>query len=191
MVATLRDTWPTLSLSVTAETSQLPLLLRQQSYALLVLDSALGGPSLVGLLRQLRGIRSCQPILVLVSHRLAPALREQLLQAGANMLLSHQVAPTAVVSAVRALLNGVGSGMASVSLVGSRRFEPPTPFSPREVEVLRLVIDDHCNQEIADLLCLSVRTVESHRRALLQKTGAKTLVGLVVQAVRQGWVSVA
>jgi DNA-binding NarL/FixJ family response regulator len=36
-----------------------------------------------------------------------------------------------------------------------------------------------------------VRTVESHRRALLQKTGAKTLVGLVVQAVREGWVAVA
>jgi DNA-binding NarL/FixJ family response regulator len=59
------------------------------------------------------------------------------------------------------------------------------------LDVLRLVVADCCNQEIADRLFLSVRTVESHRRALLQKAGAKTLVGLVVQAMREGWVAVA
>ncbi|GAB2795559.1 DNA-binding NarL/FixJ family response regulator [Hymenobacter luteus] len=48
---------------------------------------------------------------------------------------------------------------------------------------------DCCNQEIADKLFLSVRTVESHRRALLQKAGTKTLVGLVVQAVRERWLA--
>jgi DNA-binding NarL/FixJ family response regulator len=68
---------------------------------------------------------------------------------------------------------------------------PATPLSRRELDVLHLVVADHCNQEIADRLFVSVRTVESHRRALLQKTGAKTLVGLVVQAVREGWVTVA
>ena len=55
--------------------------------------------------------------------------------------------------------------------------------------MLRLVVQDCCNQEIADQLFLSVRTVESHRRALLQKAGVRTLVGLAVQAVKQGWVS--
>ncbi|WP_141765620.1 helix-turn-helix domain-containing protein, partial [Hymenobacter coccineus] len=64
-----------------------------------------------------------------------------------------------------------------------------TPFSPRELEVLRLVVDDYCNREIAGHLYLSVRTVESHRRALLQKSGARTLVGLVAWALRAGMVA--
>ncbi|UOG74640.1 response regulator transcription factor [Hymenobacter tibetensis] len=190
LLTTLRDTWPSLALSVTADAAQLPSLVRQQAYSLLVIDSVLSGPTLLNLLHQLRSIRSCQPVLVLVSHRLAPALRQHLLRAGANALLSCQVAPAAVVAAVSSLLNGSTGGKAS-STSAPRHFQPPTPFSQREAEVLRLVIDDYCNREIADRLCLSVRTVESHRRALLQKTGAKTLVGLVVQAVREGWVGVA
>jgi DNA-binding NarL/FixJ family response regulator len=56
------------------------------------------------------------------------------------------------------------------------------------LQVLSLVVADHCNAEIADKLCLSVRTVESHRRTLLQKAGTKTLVGLAARAVREGWV---
>ena len=42
--------------------------------------------------------------------------------------------------------------------------------------MLRLVVADHCNQEIANSLCLSTRTVESHRRTLLHKAGTRTLV---------------
>ena len=62
-------------------------------------------------------------------------------------------------------------------------------FSPRELEVLRLVVADQCNREIADHLCLSPRTVESHRRTLLHKAGTRTLVGLAARAVREGWVA--
>lgn len=63
------------------------------------------------------------------------------------------------------------------------------PFSSRELEVLRLVVADQCNAEIADNLCVSVRTVESHRRSLLQKAGTHTVAGLVAQALRQGWIA--
>ncbi|MBC8085338.1 MAG: response regulator transcription factor [Hymenobacter sp.] len=190
LLATLHDHWPALSFSITADASQLPPLLRQQSYALVVLDGALGGAGLSGLLRQLRGIRSSQPLLVLTGQRLAPTLRQHLLQAGAGVLLPYHVAPAAVVTAITALLSGATGGMSSPA-AAPRRLAPPTPFSQREVEVLRLVVADYCNQEIADQLYLSVRTVESHRRALLQKAGAKTLVGLAVLAVREGWVGVA
>lgn len=62
-------------------------------------------------------------------------------------------------------------------------------FSPRELEVLRLVVGDYRNEQIADQLCLRVRTVESHRRTLLHKAGTRTLVGLAARAVREGWVA--
>ncbi|MBC6700409.1 helix-turn-helix transcriptional regulator [Hymenobacter puniceus] len=190
LLATLRDQWPTLACTITPDTTQLLPLLRQQSYSLVVLDSELSGPPLPLLLGQLRRIRSCQPVLVLTGRRLAAGIRQHLLQAGAGALLCHHVAPAAVLATVAALLRGTAGGT-HTSPLPARHTAPPTPFSAREVEVLRLVVADCCNQEIADRLFLSVRTVESHRRTLLQKTGAKTLIGLVVQAVREGWVPVA
>ncbi|MGI4887198.1 MAG: LuxR C-terminal-related transcriptional regulator [Janthinobacterium lividum] len=68
------------------------------------------------------------------------------------------------------------------------RRRPATDFTARELEVLRLVVADLSNRDIANRLFVSVRTVESHRRALLQKAGARTAVGLAVRAVRAGWV---
>jgi DNA-binding NarL/FixJ family response regulator len=190
LLATLHDQWPDLAFSVTADASMLEPLLRQQPYALLVLDSTLAGPSLAALFQRLRSVRSCQPILVIASQRLSPALKQHLLQPDTNALLPYNATPATVVTTVMALLSGAAGGTLTHP-AARRTFAPPTPFSQREVEVLRLIVSDLCNQEIADHLCLSVRTVESHRRALLQKAGAKTLVGLVVQAVREGWVGVA
>ncbi|CAG4998357.1 Oxygen regulatory protein NreC [Dyadobacter sp. CECT 9275] len=54
----------------------------------------------------------------------------------------------------------------------------------RELEILRLVGKELSTNEIAELLCISVATVETHRRNLMQKVGAKSVVGLVLFAVR-------
>jgi DNA-binding NarL/FixJ family response regulator len=62
-------------------------------------------------------------------------------------------------------------------------FHPKDDLSPREIEVLQLICSEHNNQEIADKLFLSKRTVESHRQRLLEKIGTKNTVGLVVYAI--------
>lgn len=59
-----------------------------------------------------------------------------------------------------------------------------TPLTPREKEVYRLILEEHSNQEIADKLFISIRTVEVHKRNLLEKTGAKNSTGLVLYAVK-------
>jgi DNA-binding NarL/FixJ family response regulator len=56
-------------------------------------------------------------------------------------------------------------------------------LSKREIEVIKLICLEHTNQEIADQLFLSIRTVESHRQRVLEKVGAKNTVGLVVYAI--------
>ncbi|MGZ3872166.1 MAG: response regulator transcription factor [Mucilaginibacter sp.] len=63
-------------------------------------------------------------------------------------------------------------------------------FNEREIEVLRLVCQEFSNQEIADKICLSVRTVEGYRARLFEKTRSKNLVGLVIFAVRTGIISI-
>jgi DNA-binding NarL/FixJ family response regulator len=61
-----------------------------------------------------------------------------------------------------------------------------TPLSRREKEILKLIATELTNQEIADKLFLSQRTVESHRYSLLQKLNVKNTAGLVRMAVQMG-----
>ncbi|MDF2434220.1 MAG: hypothetical protein JWP44_3851 [Mucilaginibacter sp.] len=63
-------------------------------------------------------------------------------------------------------------------------------FNEREIEVLKLVCQEYSNQEIADKIFLSVRTVEGYRARLFEKTHAKNLVGLVIFAVKTGIITI-
>jgi DNA-binding NarL/FixJ family response regulator len=63
-------------------------------------------------------------------------------------------------------------------------------FNEREIEVLRLVCQEYSNQEIADKICLSIRTVEGYRARLFEKTRSKNLVGLVIFAIKTGIINV-
>ncbi|KXX67458.1 response regulator transcription factor [Flammeovirga sp. SJP92] len=56
-------------------------------------------------------------------------------------------------------------------------------LSEREIEVVKLICKENTNQEIADKLFLSKRTIENHRQRILDKVGAKNTVGLVVYAI--------
>ncbi len=58
----------------------------------------------------------------------------------------------------------------------------------REKEVLKLIIDEKSTTEIAGSLCISVPTVETHRRSLMIKLNAKNVVGLVKYAIKYGLV---
>jgi DNA-binding NarL/FixJ family response regulator len=63
-------------------------------------------------------------------------------------------------------------------------------LNDREIEILKLVCQEYSNQEIADKIFLSVRTVEGYRARLFEKTGSKNLVGLVIFAIKRGIISV-
>ena len=56
-------------------------------------------------------------------------------------------------------------------------------LTDREIDVLKLIAKEHTNQEIADQLFISIRTVDAHRRNLLQKIGARNAAGLAIYAI--------
>jgi len=85
------------------------------------------------------------------------------------------------VTLIKQLVGNTHAGTAPQSLVD---------FNEREIEVLRLVCQEYSNQEIADKICLSVRTVEGYRARLFEKTKSKNLVGLVIFAIKTGIISV-
>lgn len=63
-------------------------------------------------------------------------------------------------------------------------------LSVREQQVLRLLAEGHATRKIADLICISPKTVEKHRVNLMRKLGLPNLVALVKYAVRIGLVDV-
>lgn len=74
------------------------------------------------------------------------------------------------------------------SLFGKRRTGLTPMLTRREKEVLKFIIDELTNSQIASKLFLSLRTVEKHRTSLLQKLGAKNTAGLVKEAITKGLV---
>ena len=62
-------------------------------------------------------------------------------------------------------------------------FDNQETISSREIDVVKLICQEKTNQEIADILFLSPRTVESHRQRILDKIGAKNTVGIVIYAI--------
>lgn len=65
---------------------------------------------------------------------------------------------------------------------------PVSELTPREREVLVLLVQGYINKEIADKLCISLTTVISHRKNIMEKLGIKSISGLTIYAVMNGFI---
>ncbi len=70
------------------------------------------------------------------------------------------------------------------------RVQHPDVLTPREVEVLRLLVDGMLNKEIAHSLNISLTTVISHRKNIVEKLGVRSLPGLTIYAVMKGYIEI-
>jgi DNA-binding NarL/FixJ family response regulator len=60
------------------------------------------------------------------------------------------------------------------------------PLTNRELEIIKLITEELSNREIADKLFISVRTVETHRKNIMQKLHTKSVIALVHYAAQNG-----
>lgn len=67
-----------------------------------------------------------------------------------------------------------------------RKKSKTVTFGKRQLEIISLLCEEYSNDEIADKLNISRRTVENHRLIIMKKVGAKNLAGLVVYAIQNG-----
>jgi len=132
-------------------------------------------------------------ILILTVHEDEAMLREAI-KAGASGYVLKRAAEAELISAIATIRRGdlcIDPAMLRVLLV-----EPPKPkakqspstepLTPRETEVLKLIVQGYTNRQIGEALSISVRTVEGHRANLLEKLGLHTRVELVRYARDHG-----
>jgi DNA-binding NarL/FixJ family response regulator len=160
---------------------------------LCILD--VGMPRLTGL-QAAREIRAHLPdarVLMLSMHDDDHYLFEAL-KAGASGYVLKREADQDLVGAIRAVGNGEAflTNAAERSIIrewmddGSEG--PVVPLTPREEEVVKLIAEAYTNAQIAQILHLAEKTVESHRANVLRKLGMRDRVELVRYAIKRGLV---
>jgi two-component system, NarL family, response regulator NreC len=151
----------------------------------LILDLNMPGGSSLPAIPGLREAAPGTQIVVLTMQN-DPNFARDALRAGAIGYVLKEAADSELVQAVRLAAQGrtylspeLGARMAAAPQAAHG---PPDDLSTRELEVLRLIALGYTNSEIASRLYLSVRTVESHRAHIQQKTGRTTRAALVAYA---------
>ncbi len=157
--------------------------------SVLVLDVNMPDGSSIPAIPRLRAASPGTRI-VMLTMQSDPELAREALRAGATGFVLKQAPKDELIQAVRLAADGrtyltpeLGARLAAEA--------PPTTgapddLSPREIEVLRLIAIGHTNSEIAAQLFLSVRTVESHRAHIQQKTQQSSRAELVSYARDNG-----
>ena len=138
-----------------------------------------------------RQIRQCVPgveVLIFTMHANENLLRD-MVKAGARGYVLKSDAGEHLISAVRSLAdhkpyftNQVCEGVLETSRTDGRQFDQP--LTNREQTIVRLVAEGHSNQQIANLLSISVKTVETHRASIMRKLDLTSMAALVRYAVR-------
>jgi DNA-binding NarL/FixJ family response regulator len=165
----------------------------QADVDLAILDVTM--PRMTGLAatRELAHRRPGLRVLILSMHENEQFLYEAL-KAGASGYVLKSAADRDLVEACRAAMRGEpflypGAITALIrdfldrNLNGDLRDDPLTP---REQEILKLIAESYGNQQIADALVISVKTVERHRANILEKLGMHDRVQLTRYAIRRG-----
>lgn len=121
----------------------------------------------------------------------------KVMELGANGFFSKDAEPEKLEKAIRAIRDRdyfFDEDLASVireAILWEKRLPTnllasPVSISHREMEVIRLACKEFSSAEIADQLCINVRTVETHRKRIMEKTSSKNFIGVVLFALRHG-----
>jgi DNA-binding NarL/FixJ family response regulator len=117
------------------------------------------------------------------------------LKAGASGYVLKSAADRDLVEACRATMRGepflypgAVSALIRDHLEKGGDDEPRDLLTPRELEILKLIAEAHSSKDIAQMLVISVKTVERHRANILEKLGMRDRVELTRYAIRRGLV---
>ncbi len=165
--------------------------INEHLYDVILLDISLPGRSGIDLISQIKKIQPKAAILMLSIHSEEMyALRS--LKDGASGYITKSSPPEEIISAIIKVANGeryISQSMAELlaeNLLTETRKFTPTLLSGRELEVLRQIAMGRSVAEIAELLCLSPKTISTYRHRLLEKLKLHSSADLIRYAIRKG-----
>ena len=147
---------------------------------------------LVNGLEVTRQIRSRLPkteVLIFTMHD-NERLIEELLRAGAKGFVLKSDAKAELLAAIESLANHrpFFTSQISEALLGSfikkQHSERSSILTPRELQIVQLIVEGHTNKQTANLLNISLKTVETHRMAIMNKLNLSSSAALVRYAIR-------
>lgn len=161
----------------------------KNDYDVVLLDISMPGRSGLDILKQLKSQRPELPILVLTIHP-EEQYAVRVLRAGASGYLTKESAPDELIKAIRKVSMGrkyVSSTLAEklateVDIVSEKPLHQA--LSDREYEVMCMIASGKTVKEIAEELCLSIKTISTYRSRILEKMKMKSNAELIHYAIQ-------
>lgn len=169
-------------------------LARELNPDVIVMDVAMPNLNGIDASRQIVASVPSAKVIILSAHGHQRMIAEAL-RSGASGYVPKDSAMEELVEAIRAVVAGqryLGPKVASVLASEFLESEPRNGHSltPREREVLQLIAEGKATKEAAAVLGVSVKTVETHRRSLMEKLALFSVAELTKYAIREGLTTV-
>jgi two-component system response regulator NreC len=162
----------------------------------ILLDVNMPGMGGIEVTRHLKEVLPEARVLILTVHE-DESLFQEAIQAGASGYIIKRAVESELIDAIRAVKRGdlyVHPAMTRALLrdiapkVATKNDEPVEALPPREIDVLKLIVQGYTNRQTAEALSISVRTVESHRANLMGKLNLRSRVDLVRYAKENNFI---
>lgn len=157
---------------------------------LVLMDMSLPGKSGLELLKDFRALSPGTPVLMISMHD-ETLYAERVIRAGGRGYIMKQEGPERLIQGIRRVLSGgifvseQISGQILDALSGTRRGSSPvSALTDREFEVYRLLGQGREPHEVAQILHVSIKTVDTHRLHIRQKLGLRNATELIHHATR-------
>ncbi len=160
---------------------------------IVLLDISMPGPGGIEVAKRIKSEVPGVRVLILTVHEDDSLVREAI-RSGVSGYVIKRALESELINAIRAVSRGeiyVHPAMTRALFAEPRSTRSTGDadvdvLTPRETEVLTLIVQGHTNRQVAEILNLSVRTVESHRGRLMGKLGLRNRVELVRFASKHG-----
>lgn len=134
--------------------------------------------------------------ILIISQLTSKEIIHHVMMCGANGFFTKNSSPELLENAIRRIMdcdyyfdNELGSVIRDAILWEKKEgylsdISEPVSLTDREIEIIKMACVEMSSKEIADKLCISSRTVENHRKRIMEKTKTKNFIGVVLYALK-------
>lgn len=170
-------------------------LIEGQEFDIILLDITMPEMDGITVLKKLKDIQCEIPVLILTMHKEESVIK-QALDHGAYGYILKNSGLEELIKAIQTVLkkeryfsNEITQLLFHSNKVNEKKsiIDFESNLTRREIQILSFIIKEKTNQEIANELCVSKRTIEGHRKNIMAKLNVKSTIGLVKYALKNGF----